>query len=62
MSKDIVELLNEAGYVTIEGKDAVLNAIKSVSDGSNKRLCSGYRVFPDGSKCLGCEDCEGVSP
>jgi hypothetical protein len=20
-------------------------------------LCSGYRVFPDGSKCKGCIDC-----
>lgn len=22
-------------------------------------LCSGYGVFPDGSKCKGCSDCEG---
>ncbi len=23
-----------------------------------KELCSGYRVFPDGTKCKGCSDCD----
>lgn len=29
--------------------------IKSNNKGGS--LCSGYKVFPDGSKCKGCIDC-----
>lgn len=25
---------------------------------TNRRLCSGYRVYPDGLKCPGCTDCK----
>ncbi len=55
---EVTKILNEAGHETVEGKDAVLNMIKSASDGTETPLCSGYRVFPDGRKCKGCEDCE----
>lgn len=51
----LVELLRANGYETVEGRDAVLAAI--ASDGSTEVLCSGYRVFPDGTKCDGCRDC-----
>jgi hypothetical protein len=50
-------LLHEAGYRTVEGFNTVRAAIASESDGSTEQLCSGYRVFPDGSKCGGCRDC-----
>jgi hypothetical protein len=53
----IVDVLNDAGYETVEGYHAVKESIAEVSDGANERLCSGYRVFPDGSKCAGCRDC-----
>lgn len=54
--KDITEILGE-GFGTVEGKVAVLNLIKSMSDDSTDLLCSGYGVFPDGRKCEGCRDC-----
>ena len=55
---DLTQVLKDAGYQVVEGKDAVLDAIKSVSDGSTGRLCSGYRVFPGGDKCDGCSNCQ----
>jgi hypothetical protein len=55
---EIKEILSEAGIEVVEGKEAVLNMIKSASDGNMTPLCSGYKVFPDGRKCKGCEDCE----
>ena len=55
---EVVEILNEAGYKPAEGRDAVLNMIKSASNGGTKPLCSGYGVFPNGIKCKGCEDCK----
>ena len=55
---EITEVLNKRGFETVEGKDAVLNMIKSASDGNMTPLCSGYKVFPDGRKCEGCKDCE----
>lgn len=58
MEDDIEQILQDAGYQTVSGADAVKNAIKSLSDGSSERLCSGWRCFPDGSKCPGCADCE----
>lgn len=40
---------------------AIINAINRESDKSTKQLCSGFGVFPDGSKCQGCADCQ-MSP
>lgn len=58
---DIVQILNDAGYKTAVGADAVLEAIKKVADPDDiTPLCSGYRVLPDGTKCPGCSDCEEV--
>jgi hypothetical protein len=54
---DVEKILNDAGYSTVSGAENVLAAIKKVSDGGTKPLCSGYRVFPDGQKCGGCNDC-----
>lgn len=56
--KDLVEILNKAGYKTVEGADNVLQAIKDCAGTESTPLCSGYRVFPDGEKCPGCKDCE----
>ena len=55
--EDIVKILQDAGYKTVVGHTSVQDAIKSCSDGSTKRLCSGFKVFPDGTKCDGCKDC-----
>lgn len=57
-STDLLGLLHADGYKTVEGRDAVLAAIAAESDGSSEALCSGYRVFPDGTKCNGCRDCK----
>ena len=57
MTASIHEILNDAGYRTINGADNVLAAIATESDGSTERRCSGYGVFPDGEKCEGCNDC-----
>ena len=56
-SSDLLGLLHANGYKAVEGRDAVLAAIAAASDGSTERLCSGYGVFPDGTKCAGCGDC-----
>jgi hypothetical protein len=55
--EDLLGLLHANGYKIVEGRDAVLAAIATESDGSTEVLCSGYRVFPDGTKCAGCRDC-----
>lgn len=55
--QSLSEILRANGYKTVEGRDAVLAAIAAQSDGSSEVLCSGYRVFPDGTKCKGCRDC-----
>lgn len=55
---DIVEVLNDAGYKTITGKEALEIAIQEVADLSTTPLCSGYGVFPGGEKCPGCNDCK----
>lgn len=55
--QDLVGVLHAAGYKTIEGADNVLAAIAAESDGATERLCSGFRVFPDGTPCAGCSDC-----
>ena len=54
---DVLGILRESGYEVVEGADAVIAAIASTSNGSTKKLCSGYRVFPGGVKCHGCTDC-----
>lgn len=54
---DLVNILKEAGYEVVEGADAVLSSIKDIRNSSSEHLCSGYRVFPDGTKCPGCRDC-----
>jgi len=56
-SSELLGLLHEGGYKTVEGRDAVLAAIAAESDGSSEVLCSGYRVLPDGTTCAGCRDC-----
>jgi hypothetical protein len=57
--KGLVDVLKDNGYQVAEGAEAVLQAIQKVSNGPpTKRLCSGYRVFPNGNKCPGCSDCE----
>jgi len=30
-----------------------------ISPSGKKSLCSGYGVYPDGTKCTGCMDCKG---
>ncbi len=60
MKSEVETILNDAGIPTISGYDVVLDAIKKASDGKDKRLCSGYGVFPDGNKCKGCSDCNEV--
>jgi hypothetical protein len=55
---DLTNILNEAGFKTIEGKDAVLGVIKEISE-PGPALCSGYGVFPGGDRCVGCKDCRG---
>jgi len=32
--------------------------MKKISNNVGGWLCSGYKIFPDGSKCKGCIDCE----
>ena len=54
----IRRILRENGYTLVEGKESVLEAIKSVADNSVEKLCSGYGVFPNGEPCKGCADCE----
>jgi hypothetical protein len=58
MKDDLEQLLQEAEFKTVSGADNVLEAIAQQSDGSTDRLCSGFRVFPDGTKCDGCPDCK----
>jgi len=59
---DIAKILESGGFKVVTGAAAVLAAINECSDGSDEKLCSGFRVFPDGEKCPGCEDCkrEGI--
>ncbi len=55
---NLIEVLNNAGYKTVTGKESVLKAISDVAEYSGSWLCSGYGVFPGGEKCPGCKDCE----
>lgn len=55
--EELIKILNDAGYETVTGAEAVLDAIESVADDNTQLLCSGYGVFPGGDKCAGCSDC-----
>ena len=56
---NLEEVLSNGGFIVIGGYVAVKDAIKKISSGKEEKLCSGYKVFPDGSKCEGCRDCGG---
>lgn len=54
----LIEILNEAGFkTTLEGAEAVRAAILQEAGKDQTPLCSGFRVFPNGKKCEGCNDC-----
>jgi len=57
---ELTKVLREAGYTVAEGETDVRNLIHAVSNDDEQPLCSGYRVFPDGTKCKGCPDCTGT--
>lgn len=52
-------LAAEGYYEVVEGYEAVKKMIEEKAGNNTELLCSGYRVFPDGTKCNGCADCEG---
>lgn len=54
---DIAKILNDAGYKTVEGADATIEAIIDLAPDCSTLLCSGFGVHPDGRKCGGCKDC-----
>ena len=56
---DLVKALEDGGFKTVVGFDAVLNAIKDAAGPNQTPLCSGFGVFPNGEKCGGCDDCKG---
>jgi hypothetical protein len=57
---DIVRILQDNGYKVVVGKDSVLKVIQDMADNEYDKLCSGWGVFPNGDKCPGCKDCEGL--
>ena len=56
---NVEKVLQDAGYKTVSGYDAVKQAIANCADDCPETLCSGYKIFPDGTKCEGCDDCVG---
>jgi len=56
-TRDVEKILQEAGYKTVSGAEAVKKAIADNVDKSLPLACSGHGVFPDGTKCKGCVDC-----
>jgi hypothetical protein len=56
-TKELIDILNSGGFTTVSGYDSVIKTIENFSDKLNKKLCSGYGVFPGGEKCKGCSDC-----
>jgi hypothetical protein len=56
-SRTVMEVLNEDGFETVDGADAVLAAIKDAAVPGPK-LCSRFGIFPGGEKCQGCDDCK----
>ena len=57
----VTDLLEKEGYTVVRGNAAVKAEIKRVAVVSSDKLCSGYKVFPDGKRCSGCIDCNGES-
>jgi len=57
MSDKLVETLKDAGFKVVEGFADLKKAIQEIGDNSTERLCSGFGVFPDGTMCSGCLDC-----
>lgn len=55
---EIVKILEAEGYVTVVGAEQVQQMIRNVADGSAEKRCSGWRIFPDGTHCPGCGDCD----
>ena len=55
--KDIADILRSNGYNVVIGKTEVLRVISDLADTISDPQCSGYGVFPDGTRCKGCEDC-----
>lgn len=53
----LVRALRDNGYAVADGIADVRNLIHAVSDDNEQPLCSGYGVFPDGTRCEGCADC-----
>lgn len=53
----LTDLLRKEGFTVAEGARDVQHLIHAVSDDGQDKLCSGYRVLPDGTKCSGCLDC-----
>ena len=53
----LVGILRDAGYSVAVGAENVQRMIRVAADDSTERRCSGFRVFPDGSRCEGCGDC-----
>lgn len=58
----LVRALRDEGYAVADGIADMRNLMHAVSDDSTQPLCSGYRVFPDGTKCEGCADCSPNVP
>jgi len=54
----LTQLLAAEGYEVVEGYENVKNMIKQKASDGTEKLCSGYKVFPNGAKCNGCADCE----
>ena len=57
---DIVTILKQADYEVVEGGENVKKAILEAAGPSQGPLCSGWRIFPDGTRCQGCADCKKV--
>lgn len=55
--QELSELLQNSGYEVAIGCDNTRKMIAEKADHSTTELCSGYGVFPDGRKCVGCADC-----
>ena len=56
--ENIAEILQEGGFEVVEGYEEVKRLIESQQhEEVHIDLCSGYGVFPDGSRCPGCPVC-----
>ena len=59
MEDKLIKTLNDAGFGVVEGVGAVFQKIEEMSNGDPTLLCSGFGVFPDGTRCQGCSNCHG---